>query len=312
MSSTSTSPVNIPQLDGNITCFSDSSLELPEIENSVNSTFISEIKGTAIDCAFSPQINDNMCENPSNKMNISQNENFDKIPVHITLLNRNNINFSKISEISPPAWYDSYVPVVHNRKRQLKTLKRDNKFEKTSELPVISVPNMRSIFPKINNFIDDMKMRNISVAMCSETWHREDKKKHKNDIERLLHMEGLKFLSTPRPPGKRGGGCAIIADLSQYTLDRLDISNEHKLEICWGILRPKNLQNCHIKEYIVAAFYFPPRSRKKEKLISHIITNSHMLITKYPNCGLLIGGDKKQSQHIFYFTRFAKMSPSSF
>ena len=83
---------------------------------------------------------------------------YDKKPVHITVLNSNNKNFSTIREISPPTWYDSYVPVVHNRKRQLKTLKRDNKFEKTSELPVISVPNMRSIFPKINNFIDDMKM----------------------------------------------------------------------------------------------------------------------------------------------------------
>ena len=195
-------------------------------------------------------------------------------------------------EIPTPAWFDQYEKTKHNNKRQLKTLKRDNKFAKIGELPVISVPNMRSIFPKLNNFITDMHMRNISIALCSETWHKEDKKKHKNEIERLLNMEGLKFLSTPRPPGKRGGGCAIIADLSHYTLDRLEISNENKLEICWGILRPKNANNCNFKKYIVAAFYCPPNSRKKEKLITHIITNCHMLLTKYPRCGLFIGGDK--------------------
>ena len=135
-------------------------------------------------------------------------------------------------------------------------------------------------------------MRNIGVAICSETWHKEDKKKHRTETERLLYMEGLKFLSTPRPPGKRGGGCGIVGDLTKFTLDKIEINNEHKLEICWGILRPKDASNCAIKEYVVAAFYCPPRSKKKEKLITHIIVNTHKLLTKYPNCGFFIGGDK--------------------
>ena len=62
--------------------------------------------------------------------------------------------------------------------------------------------------------------------------------------------------------------------------------------MCLGILRPKQTQICEIKEYLVGSFYFPPKSRKKEKLITHIITNAHILMTKYPKCGLFIGGDK--------------------
>ena len=103
-------------------------------------------------------------------------------------------------------------------------------------------------------------------------------------------MEDLKFLSTPGPPGKRGGGYGIVGDITKYTLDKIDVNNEHKLEICWGNLKDASI--CTIKEYVVAAFYCPPRSKKKEKLITHIIVNTHKLLTKFPNCGFFIGGDK--------------------
>ena len=135
-------------------------------------------------------------------------------------------------------------------------------------------------------------MRNIGAALCSETWQQEDKKKHRTETERLLYMEGLKFLSTPRPPGKRGGGCGIVGDLSRYTLDKIDINNQHKLDVCWGMLRPKDASKSVIKEFITCAFYCPPNSRKKGKLITHIITNTHKLLTSFPKAGVFIGGDK--------------------
>ena len=195
-------------------------------------------------------------------------------------------------EETTPVWFDRYEPMNHSKKRNVKTVKRDNKYEKCDKLPVISVSNMRSLFPKLRSFVIDIRMRDIGAALCSETWHREDKKKHRTETERLLYMEGLKFLSTPRPSGKRGGGCGIVGDLARYTLDRIDNNNEHKLEVCWGLLRPKDASNCAIKEFIICAFYCPPNSRKKEKLITHIIINTHKLLTKYPKAGLFIGGDK--------------------
>ena len=75
-------------------------------------------------------------------------------------------------------------------------------------------------------------------------------------------------------------------------MDQIDIPNPDKVEMCWAILRPKLPEKCTIKEYVLGAFYCPPNSRKKEKLTTHIITNSHALMTKYPNCGLHLGGDK--------------------
>ena len=228
------------------------------------------------------------CSNDDKTSNIDiEEENEGAIPV----LNTQTKN-QYIHEETTPVWFDHYEPLKHSRKRNVKTLKRDNKFAKCDELPVISVPNMRSLFPKINNFIEDIRMRSIGAALCSETWHKEDKKKHKAETERLLFMEGFKFLSTPRPPGKRGGGCGIVGDLSRYTLDKIEINNPHKLEVCWGMLRPNDASKLVIKEYIICSFYCPPKSRKKEKLITHIITNTHKLLTRFSKAGLFIGGDK--------------------
>ena len=42
----------------------------------------------------------------------------------------------------------------------------------------------------------------------------------------------------------------------------------------------------------MGTFYCPPNSRKKEKLTTHIITNAHVLLSKYPNSGMYLGEDK--------------------
>ena len=108
----------------------------------------------------------------------------------------------------------------------------------------------------------------------------------------MLHMEGLKYVSTPRPSTKRGGGAAIVAPMDKFSLEKLDVIIPFNLEICWGMLRPKSVNNAMIKEIIVVSFYSPPKSNKKSKLIDHIVTTTHILLTKYPAAGLIIGGDK--------------------
>ena len=57
------------------------------------------------------------------------------------------------------------------------------------------------------------------------------------------------------------------------------------------MLRPKK-NTCKIKEIIIAAFYSPPNSRKNPQLLDHLLSNSLNLLSKYPNAGLVIGGDK--------------------
>ena len=269
-----TMTVNIVQLDGGFSDVSDSDSEAES-----NSEDIDLLTDTSTG------------ETTEDNSDPNEDEDDDYLEEESQILVVSRLQCSMYHQDPPPAWYDKYVPTQHSKKRNVKTIKRDNKFEKVETLPVISVPNTRSLFPKIRNFVNDMRMRDINLAICSETWHREDKKRHRNEVERLLLSEGLKFLSAPRPGGKRGGGCGIIADMTHYTLDKIEITNEHKLEVCWGILRPKQT-NCAIKEYVVCALYCPPNSRKKEKLVTHIVVNAHKLMTKYPNCGMLIGGDK--------------------
>ena len=44
----------------------------------------------------------------------------------------------------------------------------------------------------------------------------------------------------------------------------------------------------------MCAFYSPPRSKMREKLKDHITGTLQMLTTKYPGCGILVGGDKNK------------------
>jgi hypothetical protein len=42
------------------------------------------------------------------------------------------------------------------------------------------------------------------------------------------------------------------------------------------------------------AFYSPPKSRKKSQLLDHIISTCQSLLTKYPQAGIVIGGDRNE------------------
>ena len=75
---------------------------------------------------------------------------------------------------------------------------------------------------------------------------------------------------------------------------KLDISNPHNLEVVWGLLRPKYPTADSVREIIAVSFYCPPKSRQKSKLMDHLVSNCHNLLTKYPNAGLHIGGDKNE------------------
>jgi hypothetical protein len=203
-----------------------------------------------------------------------------------------NVSFNN-AVATPPSWYEPHHKSYKNRKPVRVTLRRDSRLKQSVELPIIAVSNLRSLMPKVNNFANDMHERSIGVALLSEVWEQATRKKHVFEIDKMLHMEGLKYISTPRPAGKRGGGAAIVAPVDRFSLEKIDILNPHNLEIVWGLMRPK-ISSTVIKEIIVVAFYCPPNSRKKSKLLDHILTNVHVLLTKYPNAGVIIGGDKNE------------------
>ena len=162
-----------------------------------------------------------------------------------------------------------------------------------THLPIVSVCNMRSIFPKMKNFKTDLFERQVDVSLLSEVWEKAENQKHKAEIELMLEMEGLKYFSTTRPRGKRGGGAAIIVNTERFKVENLNVQIPPHLEVVWALAKPRS-EAAKIKKIILCAFYSPPRSRLRFKLKDHIIGTLQVLTTRYPECGIFIGGDKNK------------------
>ena len=69
--------------------------------------------------------------------------------------------------------------------------------------------------------------REISVTLLSEVWEKANCKKPQYEIEKMLQLECLKYISTPRTT-KRGGGSAIVVNLSTFSLEK-KVLIPHKL-----------------------------------------------------------------------------------
>ena len=189
---------------------------------------------------------------------------------------------------SPPPWHEQYSRRPCDLPATRQTVRRDNRLLTGASLPVFSAPNCRSIGPKLNNIIEDMKLRSISCMLATETWQKESSKKFQKEVERLIEMEGMKMISKPRKY-KRGGGVCIIADISKVSISPLDIPTGN-LEIVWALLKP--LEESIIKEIITFALYLPPKSKMKSKMNDHIVTTLHQLLTVFPRAGIMGGGDR--------------------
>ena len=168
---------------------------------------------------------------------------------------------------------------------------RVNNASVAHHLPVVTVCNLRSLFPKIGNFKIDLFERQVDVSLCCEVWQKAENRKHKAEIEQMLEIDGLKYFSTTRPRGKRGGGAAIIVNTERFTVEKLDIQIPHHLEIVWALAKPR-AEGAQFKRIVLCSFYSPPRSRLRNKLKDHIIGTLQILTTKYPDCGIHVGGDK--------------------
>ena len=196
----------------------------------------------------------------------------------------------------PPPWYEPYHQDHDERPAVLRRIVTNERVLVSAELPTIAATNTRSIGPKIRNFTEDILQRQITACLISETWEKEKgSKKFKNEIERIFELSGITFISCPRPSNKRGGGAAIVVDTRKFSCERLNVVVPGNLECVWAIMRPKNVtRDTQFKEIILCAFYSPPKSRKNAKLLDHLISTLHLLLTQYPRCGWVAGGDKNQ------------------
>ena len=102
----------------------------------------------------------------------------------------------------------------------------------------------------------------MGAAFHSEIWERKESKKHKRKIDEMMEMNGISYISTPRPD-RRGGGSAITANNALYHLKEIKCDNPDNLEVTFATLRPKEPQSPQFL-IILCAVYSPPRSRKNQ------------------------------------------------
>ena len=79
----------------------------------------------------------------------------------------------------------------------------------------------------------------------------------------------------------------------RFQAEKLEVQIPHHLEVIWALVKPKAV-SAQFKNIIVCSFYSPPRSRLRNKLKDHIIGTLQRLVVKYPDCGIMVGGDKNK------------------
>jgi hypothetical protein len=134
------------------------------------------------------------------------------------------------------------VKVIYERPQHCrKTIRWDNKNVQALTLPNMTNYNMRALFSKIGNFARDMEERESDLSFLTEVWEKSENKKHQFKLEELLEMKGIRYISTPRPGARRGGGAAIAVRLDKFNISKLNIPLPRAVEVVWGLLKPKTV-----------------------------------------------------------------------
>ena len=136
-----------------------------------------------------------------------------------------------------------------------------------------------------------MKERSCDASFLTEVWEKKENRKHQLKLEEMFEMNGIKYISTPRPGTQRGGGAAIAVRLQHFDITKLNIAIPRSVEIVWGLLKPK-VAIGSISKIIMCCFYSPPRSRKNSALIDHMTATLQSLLSIHPSAGVIISGDR--------------------
>ena len=136
-----------------------------------------------------------------------------------------------------------------------------------------------------------MLEREGDISFLTEVWQKQENKKHQEKIEKMFEISGIKYISTPRPGTKRGGGAAIAVRTQNFTISKLNIAIPKSAEVVWGLLKPKTITG-NISTIIVCTFYSPPRLRKNNGLIDHLTVTLHSLLSIHSGAGVIISGDR--------------------
>ena len=137
-----------------------------------------------------------------------------------------------------------------------------------------------------------MKERSTDICCISEIWEKESKKKHKNKIEEIFELHGIKYISTPRI-NRTGGGAAIAVNVENFNLSKLNVFIPANVETVWGLVKPK-IPSRGFSTFIICSFYSPPDLGKNTALINHLTITLQTLLNTHKNAGVFLCGDRNK------------------
>ena len=133
-------------------------------------------------------------------------------------------------------------------------------------------------------------MRQTNLCLLTEVWQVKENKKHQKAIENMMEMNGIQYVSTPRPGARRGGGTAIACREENFHIAKLNINIPKPLEACFAILKPKKPTG-KVNKFICGSFYAPPRSRHNNRLAEFLATTINQLRMEHPGSHVILGAD---------------------
>ena len=172
-----------------------------------------------------------------------------------------------------------------------RTIRRCNKLVDALSAPRITLYNARSAWSKLSSLAEDMEMRSSDLCFLTEVWEQSENRKHKEALEELLELKGIKYVSTPRPGARRGGGTALACSEEFFHLTKLNIAIPKPLEACFALVKPKNPSG-KVSSFICCSFYSPPRSTSRNKLAEFLVATLGRLRGEHPGSRVLLAGDR--------------------
>ena len=188
--------------------------------------------------------------------------------VSLSVCGEDNLSVCNDSTISDIGQLDGNVSVCSDQPKHSKN--KPDKITAALNLPIVATYNCRSLFPKIESLKKDLLERKIDVGFLTEVWKQTNNIEHRFEIEKMLEMSGLQYISAARPPNAKGvsyGGAAIVVNVKNFTCEKLKVNTPSNLEAVWGLLRPKN-GSAKFKKIIVCSFYSPPNKKRIPRWLS--------------------------------------------
>ena len=207
-----------------------------------------------------------------------------------TSINSEDVTRPDASQIPVQLGHRPAVPRQYPRTPVRRTVVRSNKLVDALSAPRISLYNVRSAWSKWDSIAEDIEMRETDLCFLTEVWEKAENRKHQGLVESMLEMRGIKYVSTPRPGARRGGGTALACNQEKFVLSKLNIQIPRPLEACFALLKPRNPTG-KVTKFICCSFYAPPKSKHNNKLAEFLVVTVNNLRSQHPGARVILGAD---------------------